>query len=159
MLINNQKHPQVGGRIRTLPLVMCQEPVWVPKVIQTSAPDLKVTPAVEEMVRLEGHYWAKSWAKGRKIEIGFAGFSRRFLNIYHLHFIYISFIYRHIIHTIMHIHVFHACPFLLSIKLQLSHTKNRTHSLDLPVEVVLARRLNGLKFRVIRRTWQCVSPW
>lgn len=106
MLINNQKHLQVGGRIRTLPLVMCQEPVWVPKVIQTSAPDLKVTPAVEEMVRLEGHYWAKSWAKGRKIEIGFAGFSRGFLNIYHLHFIYISFIYRHIIHTIMHIYMF-----------------------------------------------------
>ena len=58
---------KVGGRIRTLPLVMCQEPVWVPKVIQTSDPDLKVAPAVEEMVRLEGHYWAKSWAKGRKL--------------------------------------------------------------------------------------------
>lgn len=67
----------VGGRIRTLPLVMCQEPVWVPKVIQTSAPDLKVTPAVEEMVRLEGHYWAKSWAKGRGSVYRLDRFGRR----------------------------------------------------------------------------------
>ena len=104
MLINNQKHLQVGGRIRTLPLVMCQEPVWVPKVIQTSAPDLKVTPAVEEMVRLEGHYWAKSWAKGRKIEIGFAGFSKKIFehlsftfNLYFVHHIqtYYSYNYAH----------------------------------------------------------------
>ena len=92
--------PKVGGRIRTLPLVMCQEPVWVPKVIQTSDPDLKVAPAVEEMVRLEGHYWAKSWAKGRKlIELDLPwGFPEDFwrfvfhLYTFHLYFVHMTYL-------------------------------------------------------------------
>jgi hypothetical protein len=57
-------HGEVGGQIRTLPLVMCQEPVPVPNAVETAS-GFKVVPAPEELVRLEGHHWATHWAKGQ----------------------------------------------------------------------------------------------
>ena len=54
----------MGGQIRTLPLVMCQEPVPVPSALETAS-GFKVVPAAEELVRLEGHHWATHWAEGQ----------------------------------------------------------------------------------------------
>eukprot|EP00913_Durusdinium_trenchii_P033803 g31642.t1 len=52
-----------GGQIQTQPLVMCQEPVPVPKVIET-AQGLQLAPAAEEFIRLEGHQWRTHWEQG-----------------------------------------------------------------------------------------------
>lgn len=65
---STQAHPSPGGQIRTLPLVLCQEPCSVPRVV-TTAEGFQVTPAPEELVRLEGHHWATQWAQGGAVAV------------------------------------------------------------------------------------------
>ncbi|CAJ1375145.1 unnamed protein product [Effrenium voratum] len=51
-----------GGNPRTMPLVMSQDPCALPHV--ETAEGLQLVPVPEEFVRLEGHHWAHSEARG-----------------------------------------------------------------------------------------------